>query len=477
MLDRTASTCRLGYRLRLLWFVGVLVPAISLALFGRAESIDDVMKAEIARQHIPGAAVAVLRAGEIIQVGAYGLADVAAKVPVATDTVFRLQSLSKPLTATGVMLLVEEGKIRLDDPVHLYLEDCPVSWREITVRHLLSQTSGLRDFINEATRDLSQEATDKQWMESIANQPLKFAPGEAWDYSNTNYLLLALIIHRASGCWYGDFLAERIFKPLGMTRTSVLRQGDALPRRAKGYWLEKNRVRPATTLPMSLISYGGGGIQSTVLDLAKWDAALSTERLLKRATLEQMWAPVRLNNGTTHSYGLGWEIGDIAQRRSVFHAGKWNGFATQMDRLLDDQLTVIVLTNLFEAAPARITRAVASTIVPALAAPVYKPIADREPATTARFFDVLRRTREGELRPDDFTDPVWAYIAPRIEQMKKDFTSLGAIQKLTLVERTEKDGERSYRYQARFARTTMLFHFVLTKDDRISVMRPEQVNQ
>jgi D-alanyl-D-alanine carboxypeptidase len=477
MLHRAPLTCRNVFCLERLRFIRALVLAFSLVSFGRTESIDEVVKAEIARQQIPGATVVVLRAGEIIKAGAYGLADVEAKAPVVTDTIFRLQSLSKPFTATGVMLLVEEGKIRLDDPLPLYLEDCPELWHKITVRHLLSQTSGLRDFINDATRDLSHEATDKQWIESVANQPLMFEPGEAWDYSNTNYLLLAIIISRTSGRWYGDFLAERIFKPLGMTRTSVLREGEAILGRAKGYALDKGRLRPAASLPMSLASYGGGGIQSTILDLAKWDAALYTEQLLKRATLEQMWTPVRLNNGNTHGYGFGWEVGELAQHRRISHAGKWNGFAAQADRFVEDQLTVIVLTNLSESTPARIARAVAGTIVPALAVPVYKPIADQEPAMTARFFDVLRRTHEGGLRSDEFIEPVWAYIAPRVDQMKKDFTSLGVIQKLTLVERTEKDGQRSYRYLARFARTTMLFHFVLTNDDRISVMMPEQVNQ
>jgi hypothetical protein len=154
-----------------------------------------------------------------------------------------------------------------------------------------------------------------------------------------------------------------------------------------------------------------------------------------------------------------------------------HGTPSQIDRFVHDQLTVIILTNLAEASPARVSRAIAGTLIPAVAAPVYKPIADEEPAVTARFFDVLRRTREGGLRADEFTEPVWAYIAPRSEQLRRDFGSFGAIQKLTLVERTENGSDRSYRYQARLSRTTMIFHFVLTKEGRISVMMPEAVNQ
>ena len=461
------------------WIRIILTVAFGMAWAckGNADVVDDLVKRQLTEQKIPGAAIVVLKAGKIAKAGAYGLADMESAVPVTAETIFRIQSMSKQFTAAGIMMLVEDGKLRLDEPAARYFDGAPGAWQKITLRHLLTQTSGLRDFINEPTLELSRATTDEQLLASVANRPLKFAPGDAWDYSNTNYLLLGMIIRRVSGQWYGDFLAERIFRPLGMTRTSVIHEGENDPGRAKGYTLDNGRIRPSANLPSVVAGYGGGGIQSTVLDLAKWDAALYADKVLKRAMLDQMWTPVKLNNGTSHGYGFGWEIGEIAQHRWIWHAGKWNGFAAQIDRFVDDRLTVIVLTNLAESAPARVSRAIAGTFVPALAVPVYRPIPDSEPAVTARFFDVLRRGLEGGLRASEFTDPVWAYIAPRIDQMKRDFTALGAIQKLTLVERSENNGERSYRYQARFGRTTMIFHFVLTKEDRIAVMTPELVNQ
>lgn len=443
----------------------------------RADEIDEIVKAQLTKQRIPGAAVAVVKAGRVVKAGAYGLADVASGVPVKTDTIFRIQSMTKQFTAAGVMMLVEEGKILLDAPVSRYLEGCPPTWQKITARHLLNQTSGLKDFVNELTLDLQLDVTDEQLMAAVAASPLNFEPGEVWAYSNTNYHLLAMIIRKASGRWYGDFLAERIFQPLGMSRTAVLRGSEAVANRATGYALKNGRIERSGTLAPAVVSYGGGGIWSTVLDLAKWDAALYTEKLLKRTTLEQMWAPAKLNNGTTHDYGFGWEIGAIANHRRISHGGNWIGFTAQIDRFVDDQLTVIVLTNLYQSEPQKFARTVAGTYIPAIAPPVYKPIADRESEVTARFFDVLRRSNEGGLRPDEFTPAVWSYIDLHAEQMRKDMAAIGIIEKLTLVERREQDGNRSYRYQARFKRTAMIFHFMLTKDDRIAVMTPEEVNQ
>ena len=456
----------------------VFTIACTWSACGRPDPIDEIMKSEIAKQRIPGAAVAVLRGGKMVKAAAYGLADVEAGQPARVDTIFGIQSLTKQFTAAAVLILVDEGKLHLDDFITQHLKGCPPTWQKITVRHLLGQTSGLRDFINEPTLDLQSDVTDEQLMTSLATQPLKFEPGSAWDYSNSNYLLLGIVIGEASGRWYGDFLAERIFQPLGMSHTSVLRTRETIPGRAQGYTRENNVVRRSrAVVAIPVISYAGGGVQSTVTDLAKWDAALYTEQILKRGALAQLWTPVRLNNGSTHGYGFGWDIGEIAQHRRLSHSGKWLGFAAQIDRFVDDQLTVIVLTNLAESAPPRITRAIAGTIIPALAAPVYKPITDQEPAVTVRFLDVVRRTREGRLQADEFTAPIWEYLAPRIDQLKHDFGSFGAIQSLTLVERTESGGDRSYRYQARFSRTTMIFWFVLTKEDRISVMMPEAVNQ
>jgi len=438
-----------------------------------ADAVDDIVAAELARRNIPGAVVAVLKNGILIKTAAYGFTDLTRSTPVTVDTVFRLQSISKQFTATAVMMLIEEGKIRLDGLVKTYIEATPAAWDTMTVRHLLTQTSGLRDFVNEAARDLTLEATEGEWLASVASQSLKFRPGAQWDYSNTNYLVLGAIIRKVTGQWYGDTLATRIFEPLGMTRTSIARDRDAA---AKGFTRSQGGVLPSradATLAMSVLSYAGGGVQSTVMDLAKWEMALRAGRLLQRESFQQMWTPGTLNDGTKTRYGFGWEIDAVGSHRHIWHAGIWTGFAAQIDRFPDDDLSVIVLTNLDDAAPDRISRAVAAAFVPGLAAPRDEAISDREPAVTARLQDVLRRGAEGTLRQEDFTPSLWTYLSGNAAQVQRDFVSLGTIQNLTLVERTAEDGSRSYRYRARFPKITLLYHFVLVPDGRIAVMIPE----
>jgi CubicO group peptidase (beta-lactamase class C family) len=457
------------------WGVLLLAVVVSPACGHAAasDSIDEAVTAQLTQQDIPGAAVAVLQHGVLVKTGTYGFTDTARKNPVTIDTVFRLQSVSKQFTATAIMMLVEEGKLRLDDSILAHLDRAPESLRSITVRHLLSQTSGLRDFVNEATRDLTQDATDEEWLASVANRPLSFQPGERWDYSNTNYLLLGMILSKVTGHWYGDVLTTRIFEPLGMSHTSIARDR-ALA--AQGFTRSNSRVVPSQadrTLSMSVLGYAGGGIQSTVVDLARWQAALLSERLVKRATLEQMWTPVKLKDGTAARYGFGWEIGAIGSHVHIWHAGTWTGFAARIDNFPADGLSVIVLTNLAESDPERISRAVAGGYVPDLAKPRYAPIEDKEPAVTSRLRDVLLRASEGDLREGDFTPSIWAYFSGNVEQVRLDFKAVGRIQELTLVERTNEGANRSYRYRARFPGVSFIYHFVLTPTERIDIMMPE----
>ena len=206
-----------------------------------------------------------MKDGKVIKAAGYGMADVELQVPVKTDTVFQIQSITKQFTATGIMMLVEEGKIGLDDPVSRYLDNTPPEWQKITIRHLLTQTSGLKDFINRAHQPGNGriDVTEEQVLQAAEARPLNFQPGDAWGYSNTNYYLLAMVIRKATGEWYGDFLAERIFKPLGMTRTAVMRDGEIVSGRAMGYLMENGQLRTGKFVAPSILSYGGGGIRST----------------------------------------------------------------------------------------------------------------------------------------------------------------------------------------------------------------------
>jgi CubicO group peptidase (beta-lactamase class C family) len=333
-----------------------------------AAKIDDYLKPYMEREQVPGLSLAIVRNGRVTFAKGYGLANVELKVPATPETVYQIQSITKQFTATGIMMLVEEGKLDLDEKVGHYLEGTPSSWENITLRQLLTHTSGIKDFINEPTVSLRLDVTEEEVLKATAARPLNFAPGERYAYCNTNYHLLAMIIRKVTGKSFGEFLRERIFVPLEMNDTRLYSQSDIIPNRASGYLRRWGGLRNGAYIATTVLAYGGGGICSTVLDMAKWDAALYGEKLLKKASLDLMWTPARLNDGKTDSYGFGWNVGEIRGHRYLSHGGAHQtGFTSHIGRFPDDGLTVIVLTNARHANPGRIAVHVVELCDPRLA--------------------------------------------------------------------------------------------------------------
>lgn len=345
-----------------LFALTLLVPASV-----RADDVDDYVQEQMNKQHIPGLALAVVKNGVLTKTAGYGLANVELNVPVRPDTVFQIQSITKTFTASAVMVLVEEGKIGLDDKTTRHLDGLPESWKEITVRQLLSHTSGIKDFINEPTVDMRKDIQPEDVIESLRKLPLNFQPGEKYVYSNTGYHLLAMIIRKVTGQYWGEFLKERILIPLEMNDTRVISLSNIITNRASGYLWENGELRNGRFIAPTILAYAGGGLRSTVLDLAKWDAALYTEKILKRSSLDQMWTPMKLNDGSASSYGLGWGVTNYHGHRLISHTGShMTGFKTALARFVDDKLTVIVFTNQREAEQMAIARGVAGFYVPSL---------------------------------------------------------------------------------------------------------------
>lgn len=339
-----------------------------------ADKVDDYIRQKMANQHIPGLSLAVLRDGKIVKVKGYGLANVELHAPATPQTLYQIQSMTKQFTAAAVMMLVEQGKVELDAPVSRYLAGTPETWKSIKVRHLLTHTSGIKDYINEPTQNLRLDVSEEEVYQAAIPRPLNFQPGEQFSYSNTNYHLLGMIIHKVSGKPYGAFLQERIFEPLGMKDTRILSLSDILPHRASGYRWDGRQLQNGEYISPTILGYAGGGILSTVLDLAKWDAALSGERLLKSSSLQQMWTSGTLNDGSPTNYGFGWEVGETSGHKSVSHGGGHvTGFTTFITRFFQDRLTVVVLTNqLGKSDPASIARRVATYSLPELLGPEPK---------------------------------------------------------------------------------------------------------
>lgn len=345
----------------------LLLLVLSVTCFaqdGVANKIDEYIQAEMKTAQIPGLSLAIVKNGEIVLAKGYGLANVEHQVPVKPETIFQSGSMGKQFTATAVMMLVEEGKLSLDDKITKFFPDGPEAWRNITVRQLLTHTSGLGDYPDNF--DLRRDYTEDELVQRIKTTPLAFQPGEKWSYSNLGYVMLGVLIHKVSGKFYGDFLQERVFKPIGMTTARVISEADIVPNRAAGYRVVKGELKNQDWVSPTLNTTADGALYLTVYDMAKWDAALYTEKLLKRSSLEEMWTPVKLNDGKTFQYGFGWGLGEVRGHHIIEHGGSWQGFKSQISRYVDDRLTIVVFANQARANPAKIAHAVAAIFDPQL---------------------------------------------------------------------------------------------------------------
>ena len=328
--------------------IAVLIFGIgaNTAISAQSEKIDQYIRAEMEGRHIPGLALVVIKNGEIVKLKGYGVANLEHDVAVTPDTVFELASVTKQFTATAIMLLVEEGKVRLDDSISHYLSNSPGRWEGVTVRHLLTHTSGLPGledgFKSLRTGGGQIDYSTAQLFDAATKDSLSFIPGDSWRYSDVGYFLLGMIIEKAGGQRYRDFLAERFFKPLGMESTSVIDQWAIVKNRAAGYTIHNAQlINIRRVAQVELPSYSG--VLSTVRDLAKWDLALAAGRVVKGSSLATMWTPVKLNTGRSYPYGFGWEVRRRLGHRIIDHTGITG---TEYARYPDDNLTVIVLTNL-----------------------------------------------------------------------------------------------------------------------------------
>jgi CubicO group peptidase (beta-lactamase class C family) len=273
-------------------YITTLALLLLLSFVTRADKVDDFVKAAMQRQHVPGVSIVVIKDQKIVKSEGYGLANVELNVPATADTVYKIGSVSKQFIASGIMLLVKEGRINLEDNVSKYLEGTPDSWKTITIRHLLTHTSGI---VREAPGfDPFKVQNDVDVIKTAYALPLRFSPGEKWEYCNVGYFTLAEIIHKVTGQPWGDFLRDRLFAPLEMKSTRTTTITDLVANRANGYVWGKGKFENA---PNYFALRPSGAFLSTVTDLAKWEAALATHKLLDQSSLDQMWTPVKLNNG------------------------------------------------------------------------------------------------------------------------------------------------------------------------------------
>ncbi|WP_297933802.1 serine hydrolase domain-containing protein [uncultured Brevundimonas sp.] len=349
----------------------------------KAAAIEQLVQGEMASRRIPGLQLAIVRNGEIVFTGAYGQSDLETAKPVTDRTVFGVNSISKAFTGVAAMQLVEAGKLDLDASVTQYLERLPASWEAITVRQVLTHTSGLPEIIDDNTRLIDGAEPDAAWAK-VQELPLRYAPGTQYAYNQTGYALMGKIIEQISGKPFVDFVREGQFNAAGMEQARFGNTADTAPELASLYTyltlklegmrtvgVERSETPMARQEVWPAYMHPTAGVQATARDLAAWVIALQDRKLVSEKGLEQLWAPQQLPDGsyrgfnrTINGYGLGWPSIRRAEHPAITPTG---GDRAAIFIYPEDDLTVIVLTNLMGAGPQRFADKIAAQYIPGLA--------------------------------------------------------------------------------------------------------------
>ena len=347
--------------LRMAWLILAVVVAVVLARpsGGAVSSFDDALtKWKWKSGHRPGVAAALVREGRVVYQRTLGYADLKANVPVRGDTRFLVGSISKQFTATAILMLAQDGRLRLDDAASRFVTELPPSARAITIRQLLSHTGGLpdheellggkieRDFFVASAASRRAPFTVRDAFGALGRVPgLHFEPGDRWEYSNTGYLVLGQVVERACDCSYAEFLSRRIFGPLKMKDSLVIPQPPAtIARMASAYTLARGEWIDISYSPLNFM-VGHDGVVSTIQDMTRWATAIGKEGVLSAESRLGMFQTGSTNDGKPTNYGFGWRIDSLDGKRVFQHEGCWSGFRNGIVLSADARLSAIVLTN------------------------------------------------------------------------------------------------------------------------------------
>ena len=442
-------------------------------------AIDRYMAAEMRREDVPGVAVGIYSRGQILLAKGYGLANIELNVPVKAETIFQSGSVGKQFTSAAIMTLVEEGKIGLDDSIVKYFPNAPQSWQAIRVKNLLSHTSGLSEYETDERVGpggpfyIRLDLTEDELVNKIEALPFEFKPGDKWDYRNTNYVLLGVIIHKVTGSFYADYLRERIFKPLGMNSTRLISEADIIPNRSSGYEHKGEIIQNQSWVSPTFNSTADGALYFNVLDLAKWDAALYGTKLLRQSSLDRTWTVFLLNDGKPNegNYGFGWDITSVNSHKQIDHGGSWQGFRCHILRYPDDGISVVVLANADSARPEQFAHVIAGIVNPALALPKLVAIEDKQPELARRlraFFDQIAAGRDVK---EQLSPRLAERLSPEVrENVAAQLKPVWPPDRITLVSRTEKDGGTVSRYRIEKGNESRIVRFGLGADGKVATI-------
>jgi CubicO group peptidase (beta-lactamase class C family) len=394
------------------------------------DSVDRYIRAERERQRIPGISVAILRNNQVLLARGYGLSNVELGVPASDSTVYQSGSVGKQFTAAAVVMLAQQGRLDLDDPITRWLPQGAGVWDRVTVRHLLTHTSGIREY-TDSTFDFRRDYTEDQLVTFAAARPLDFPPGDRWAYSNTGYVLLGALVRRVTGQFYGTVLRELIFSPLGMESTRIISEAEIVPHRSTGYQLVDGRLVHQEWVAPSLNTTADGSLYVTINDLIKWAIALKGGPVPGAEVLRMAWTPVRLADGTAFPYGFGWDLTEQRGQQRIGHTGSWQGFKAAISLYPRHELTVLALANLAQGEPGAMVEAITGILEPALQPPHQLRKALPGPAPRLPIDQLVRQLADGKekdavtMRFRRFVSPALRKELRELAEGTKAWTSLG----------------------------------------------------
>jgi D-alanyl-D-alanine carboxypeptidase len=444
-----------------LTLVAAFAAAQELPAASRA-AIDKSVNQLLATSGAPSASIAIVKDGSIVYTNAYGLAKVESKTSATPEMRYSIGSVSKQFTAAAVLLLAEEGKLSLDDRVVRWFPELTRS-RDVSIRHLLTMTSGYSDFWPQdyVMPGMLQDTTPEKISDAWAKKPLDFEPGSKSQYSNTNYVIAGMIVERASGMPFMEFLQKRIFTPLGM-KTVYDTDQSALPAADAGRYMRfgLGPARPAPKEGKGWM-FAAGELAMTARDLALWDISVINQSLLQPASYREMQREMQLTAGTGVRYGLGVSVSTVDGRRSIAHGGEVSGFTARNEIYPDERAAIVVLTNL-DGTPA------SEQIAAKIAGTLFASTDSAAPAALEQARAIFERLQRGDIDRSLFTSNANAYFSQQaLSDFRSSLAPLGKPQEITAIAQGLRGGMTLRRYRVKFADKALRITTFVMPDGKI----------
>lgn len=447
-------------------FAGPIFFSLSLL---QADPIDTYVEAQMAQQHIPGLCLLVIKDGKTIKEKAYGVSNIETKRPTQLTDRFDMGSIGKTFTATMIMQLVNEKKINLDQKVIDILPDFPVKWESTTVRQLVSHQSGIPDYAFMPGIGLNDTYEQKAWTDQVYKAELDFPTGRLYQYSNSNFVILGLIIEKVTGKPYKQAAQERIFTPAGMTDTGFKEAGKGLPARSTaGYFFIDGKLEdggPGGTSPTP----SDGGEFTTVYDLQRWRNAVVSGKVLPGSMVKQMQTPSLVASGRKTGYGLGWMTANVEGSPQITHGGNSVGFSGTLFTLPKQKIEVYMLCNLYPVGGDGFALNLVKLLEPSLnRKPQISQPSDPNPVLTEKFKQALLELGKANLKTPLFHDDMQLRLAtPRGKMVLPAYANFTTVGKMEFISKRDEKPDTVVRYRVFDAKTSWIVDFQVTRQGQV----------